>query len=131
MLVARSTPEGFKICEEPPPDESLAFSQPASKASKALVGRRIIRKWEGFGWVVGTIHKVNDDARRTIARDKVNFFVLYDGEEEDGPVPHVLESAEYNTTDDADYDSWLLLEAIEEIEEPIAMEEHVAAMEEE
>ena len=33
--------------------------------------------------------------------------------------------------DDADYDSWLLLEAIEEIEVPIAMEEHVAAMEEE
>ena len=55
----------------------------------------------------------------------------HDGEEEDGPVPHVLESAEYGTTDDADYDSWLLLEAIEEIEEPIAMEEHVAAMEEE
>ena len=83
-----------------------------------------------FLMLAGTIQKVNDDARRTIARDKVNFFVLYDGEEEDGPVPHVLESAEYNTTDDADYDSWLLLEAIEEIEEPIPIEEHVIAMEE-
>ena len=41
--------------------------------------------------------------------------------------------AEYGTTDDADYDSWLLLEAIEEIEEPIPMEEHWhnIAMEEE
>ena len=38
--------------EKPPPDEALAFSQPASKA---LVERRVIRKWEGFGWVVGTI----------------------------------------------------------------------------
>ena len=42
-------------------------------------------------------------------------------------MPHVLESAEYRPhTDDADYDSWLLLEAIEEIEaieEPTAMEE--------
>ena len=66
---------------------------------------------------------VNEDARRTIARDKVNFFVLYDGEEENGSVPHVLESVEYRTTDDADYDSWLLLDAMEEIGEPAAMEE--------
>jgi hypothetical protein len=96
-------------------------------ARRSTATRRIIRKWEGFGWVVCTIKKVNEDARRTIAGDKVNFFVLYDGEEEEeGPVPHVLESAEYHTTDDADYDSWLLLEAIEEIEaveEPTAMEE--------
>ena len=87
------------------------------------MGRRIVRKWEGFGWVVGTIKEVNEDARRTIARDKVNFFVLYDGEEDNGSVPHVLESIEYRTTDDADYDSWLLLEAMEEIGEPTAMEE--------
>ena len=36
---------------------------------------------------------------------------MYDGEEENGSVPHVLESVEYRTTDDADYDSWLLLDA--------------------
>ena len=117
-------PTGFKICEQPPPcDKALAFSQPASEESKALIGRRIMLEWEGFGWVVGTIEKVNEDARRTIARDKVNFFILYDGEEDSGLVPHVLESTEYRTADDADYDSWLLLEAIEETEEPTAMEE--------
>ena len=109
-----SVPSGFKICEQPPSEEALTFTQPVSEASKALEGRLIIRKWEGFGWVQGKITKANDDARRSIGGDKVNFFVLYDGEEEDGPVPHVLESNQYRTDDDANYDSWLLLEAIEE-----------------
>ena len=36
--LADATPDGFKICKEPPPNESLAFSQPASEASKALGG---------------------------------------------------------------------------------------------
>ena len=45
--------------------------------------------------------------------NKVNFFAAYDGEEEDGPVPHVLEASEYATTDDSEYDSWLLLDRIE------------------
>ena len=78
------------------------------RLSKALVGRRIIRKWEGYGWLIGTITSVNELGTRKIAGDKVNFFVSYDGE--DVPVPHVLESQEYKTEDDADYDSWLLLE---------------------
>ena len=34
-----------------------------------------------------------------------------DGEEEPD-VPHVLELSEYQTTDDAVYDSWLLLEVV-------------------
>ena len=90
--------------------------QPASEASKALEGRLIVRKWEGFGWMRGTITKVNEDARRSIGGDKVNFFVLYEGEEEDGPVPHVLESNQYCTNEDAEYNSRLLLETIETIE---------------
>ena len=63
--------------------------------------------------MIGTITRSNDDARRTIDGDKVNFFVIYDGEEEDGEVPHVLEHLEYRTSDDADYDSWMLLQAAE------------------
>ena len=57
---------------------------------------------------------MNDDARRSIAGDKVNFFAHYeiDGDDEDD-VPHVLELAEYRMTYDAEYDSWLLLEALE------------------
>ena len=36
-----------------------------------------------------------------------------DGEDEDD-VPHVLQLSEYRTTDNAEYDSWLLLEPLEE-----------------
>ena len=72
-----------------------------------------MRKWEGFGWCMGEIVRVNDDARRSIGGDKVNFFAHYeiDGEEEPD-VPHVLQLSDYQTTDDAEYDSWLLLEAV-------------------
>lgn len=77
-------PDGYKI-SDPPSEEALLFSKPPSEASKALVGRRIMRKWEGFGWCSGEITRVNDDARRSIAGDKVNFFAHYeiDGEDED------------------------------------------------
>ena len=45
----------------------------------------------------------------------VNFFVKYDDEPADStPAPHVLESSRYFTTEDAEYDSWLLLEKSEE-----------------
>ena len=61
------------------------------------------------------ITKANDDLRRSIGGDKVNFLAHYeiDGEDEDD-VPHVLQLGEYRTTDDAEYDSWLLLEPLEE-----------------
>ena len=80
-----------------------------------LEGRRILRKWEGFGWCSGVITKANDDLRRSIGGDKVNYFARYeiDGEDEDD-VPHVLQLSEYRTTDNAEYDSWLLLEPLEE-----------------
>jgi hypothetical protein len=91
--------------------EKVATTKPPSEASKALIGCRIMRKWEGFGWCMGKITRVNDDARRSIGGDKINFFAHYeiDGEEEPD-VPHVLQLSEYQTTDDAEYDSWLLLE---------------------
>ena len=49
-----------------------------------------------------------------IGGDKVNFFAHYeiDGEDEND-VPHALQLDEYRTTDDAEYDSWLLLEPLE------------------
>jgi len=74
---ALAVPDGYKI-SDPPSDEALLFSKPPSEASKALVGRRIMRKWEGFGWCSGEITRVNDDARRSIAGDKVNFFAHYE-----------------------------------------------------
>ena len=36
--------------------------------------------------------------------------MLYQGDEADGPVPHVLEGARYQSKEDAEYDSWFLLE---------------------
>ena len=79
------------------------------------VASSILRKWEGFGWCSGVITKANDDLRRSIGGDKVNYFARYeiDGEDEDD-VPHVLQLSEYRTTDNAEYDSWLLLEPLEE-----------------
>ncbi len=88
----------------------------------------MMRRWEGFGWMAGTISSVNENARRSLSGEKVNFYIVYDGEEDDGPVPHVLQLAEYRTTDDADYNSWLLL-AKEAAEEEAPVEGGEAAME--
>ena len=58
-------PHGYVICAALPSQEALKFvGKPASAASKELEDRRIIRRWEGFGWCVGTITSVNEDARR-------------------------------------------------------------------
>jgi hypothetical protein len=62
-----SVPTGFVICAEPPSEAALEFSKPASAEAKALVGRRIMRKWEGFGWCIGTINSTNEDKRRPAA----------------------------------------------------------------
>ena len=61
---------------------------------------------------------MNVDGRRKIDGNHVNFFVQYNGEEEIGSVPHVLEVGYYRTEDDADYDSWLL-EAAEATAQPM------------
>ena len=106
-------PMGFQICTEAPSEEALTFSKPASAAGKALEGSKIMMKWEGFGWMLGSITQANEDARRAIEGKKVNFFVLYKGEESNGPVPHVLEGTRYQTEEDGEYDSWFLLEPLE------------------
>ena len=64
---------------------------------------------------------MNDDARHYIGtrENKVNFYVSYDMDPESEPhVPHVLEVGTYKTASDSEYDSWLLLEKVEE--EPAA-----------
>ena len=108
-----TVPAGFSICETPPSLAALTFSRPPSEAANALVGRRIMRKWgaPAWGWCVGTIVAANDDRRRTISGDFVNFFIRYDRDAAElPPVPHVLELNEYATEEASDYDSWLLLE---------------------
>ena len=104
-------PNGLEICSEPPSSEAPDFAKPASEALKALVERKIARKWEGDGWCLVTITRVNEDARRTIGGVKVNFFIRYNGEDEE--LAHVLTLAEYQTTEDAAYESWMLLEKVQ------------------
>ena len=47
-------------------------------------------KWEGFGWLISTITKVNEDARRTHDGKMINFFVLYDDEEDDRQALNIM-----------------------------------------
>ena len=54
---------------------------------------------------------MNEDARRTIGGVKVNFFIRYNGEDEE--LAHALTLAEYQTTEDAAYESWMLLEKVQ------------------
>ena len=54
---------------------------------------------------------------RVIDDSIVNFWAKYDGEAEE--VPHVLQTEQYKTENDADYDStWMLLEPLEQLEPP-------------
>lgn len=103
-------PVGFQVVVEPPSEEALTFSKQPTEASQALTNRRIIQKWEGYGWLMGVIMGPNDDARRSIDGAKVNFWVKYDGEEEE--LPHVLIAQRYNTASNAEYDSWMLLDVV-------------------
>ena len=66
-------PAGFVISLMPPSAVALEFARPASESSQALEGRRIIYKWEGIGWCIGTIVTANDNQRRSINGRKVIF----------------------------------------------------------
>ena len=69
----------------------------------------------------GTITQPNRAAARVIDASIVNFWAKYDGEAEE--VPHVLQTEQYKTENDADYDStWMLLEPLEQLEPPEQLE---------
>jgi len=67
-------PDGCAIVSTPPSSESL---DPHHPSSAALVGRRLIRRWPGYGWCHGQITRTNTDCEEVIDGDMVNFFVLY------------------------------------------------------
>ena len=64
-----------------------------------------------YGWCLGTIIRVNEDGRRAYGGNKVNFYIQYDGEDEE--LAHSLALAEYQTSEDAAYESWMLLEKVQ------------------
>ena len=73
-----------------------------------------MRKWEGFGWLAGVLTSVNSDGRRTIDKEKVNFFGATTWtRRRRSPSLTCSSSRQYDTTEDAEYDSWLLLEKVE------------------
>jgi hypothetical protein len=111
FAVARRQPEAAGSGAAPRAnDDELPLAEAAEERVEAAGGSKIMMKWEGFGWMLGSITQANEDARRAIEGKKVNFFVLYKGEESNGPVPHVLEGTRYQTEEDGEYDSWFLLE---------------------
>ena len=69
-----------------------------------LFGMRVVSSHTGSQFESGAVNR----ARGT--NEAVEGVEVEDGREEEGDVPHVLQLSEYQTTDDAEYDSWLLLE---------------------
>ena len=73
-----------------------------------IIGMRIAVKFEDFGWCLGKILEKNGDGRRKIAGKRVNFIAKFDMDEYSTDLS--LEVAEYSTSNDAEYQSWALLE---------------------
>jgi hypothetical protein len=80
MLVADGGAVGFKIADEPPSAEQLAFSKEKEVPGDALVGVSILYNWPVVGWCMGQIVERNTDGRlfKTIGgeRVKVNFLIF-------------------------------------------------------
>ena len=104
-------PDGFTVQEETPTNEQLEFG---NAAGDSLLGRQLLYKWAGFGWVQGEIEKRNGNKKKTIAGDNVNFVVYY--AMDDNHASHVLEAAHYAWGDTAKTDSWVLLRRVTEEE---------------
>ena len=92
--------------------------QPPTEESEALVGRRIMRKWEGFafGWcapLCGRDHQCGLCARSTRPRSTSSRATTWTRRRRS---PFLTCSSSINTrrpTEDAEYNSWLLLEKVE------------------
>ena len=88
-----------------------AFETLINVAADDLVGKTIMYKWHQSGWCVGEIVRRNTDQRCKLNGQVINFHVLY---ESDALVAkHALSLRRYHHegTGNADYQSWVLLEA--------------------
>ena len=95
----------MKVVQMAPAVEKL---DPLVAASDELLGEAIILRFEHFGWCIGELKKKNTDKRRKIDGKMVNFIAKFEIDE--GTTEVSLQVAEYDTSPDADYQSWLLLE---------------------
>ena len=99
------------------PDGGLRVpaADPFSDESNVLVGSKIIVKLEQFGWCIGTLTEKNTNRRRKINGKMVNFIAKFDMDG-DETTDLSLEVTEYDTSAFAEYESWLLLEPLVEME---------------
>ena len=67
----------------------------------AVHGKTIIVRCKGYGWCVGKIIK-------KITRGLANFIAKF--EVDDEPSTLTLESLDYDTSPDAEYDAWMIIE---------------------
>ena len=65
-------------------------------------------RFEGFGWCIGKLVARNKDRRFKINGNLVNFMAKFDIDE--GTAQLSLKLTDYDTSPDAAYDSWLMLE---------------------
>ena len=104
----REAPPGFKIADEPPSAEQLAFSKEKEAPGDALVGKSILYNWPVVGWCVGQVVERNTDGRsfKTIdgERVKVNFLIFYEIDQQ--TVKTVLRLDDYDS-------EWVLLASLE------------------
>ena len=80
-----------------------------------LVGRKIMYRWEGFGWCVGEIVLRNVDATLQLDKQPVNFYVFYEIDKQ--VAKHALSLKNYRkegARGDTDYHHWVLLEEVKE-----------------
>ena len=105
-------PDGCRVAA-PPPAEQLVFG---SSRGDALIGRRLLYRWEGAGWCLGQVARRNTSAAETVGGSPVNFQVYYavDGD----LASHCLKAESYmgGTTPASPYPpygTWLLLDEAE------------------
>jgi hypothetical protein len=102
-------PPGFQPASVPPHDNMLV---PLDTAGQQMIGQHILFKWPTYGWCFGKISAWNNNPKRKVGKQIVNFNVFYPDDSSSGP--HCLSLDNYNV--DADNDSpnhtWLLLEPV-------------------
>ena len=99
-------PEGYAIVQSAPLEENLD----TSKQAATLVGKHFMYKWPEWGWCHGEVTDVNLDKRRKIGGKIANFKTSYIIDGEAYLASHCLAIESYSCDNDAEYDSWLMLE---------------------
>ena len=105
-------PSNMKVVTMAPAPEKL---DSLNEASESLIGSTIMMRFEGFGWCSGKLEERNKDRRFKNKGNMVNSIAKFDIDE--GTTQLSLQLVGYDTSADAEYDSWMLLEPKEAEEE--------------